>query len=106
MANKQAERARNQFSNLEIDVLKQLKARKFVVSKSASTGDSVSPREIPGKDISDLAQCTGSRDNEEVVRALYTLEGKSLVKPFPEGDFTSHIWEITDDGVKVLGILT
>ena len=56
-------------------------------------------------DVSELATVTGVRDNDEVLRALYTLEGKSLARPHPEGDFTSTSWKITQTGIKALGLM-
>lgn len=56
-------------------------------------------------DISELSSATGVRDNDEILRALYTLEGKNLVQPEPPGDLTSSIWKITDGGVKALQML-
>ena len=51
--------------------------------------------------ISDLARVVGS-DEKEVQRSLYILEGHKFVTPFPEGDFTSKSWKITEIGVKAL----
>ena len=53
-------------------------------------------------EINEIVSNTGIRDSDEVLRALYTLEGKSLVCPFPEGDFTSNQWQITIFGLKAL----
>ena len=88
-----ADRARNLFSNVEIAILRELRGKK------ANRGLE------PTKEVSELASSTGVSDNEEILRALYTLEGKALVRPFPEGDFTSNAWEITDVGVKALSML-
>ncbi len=56
-------------------------------------------------EITEISQATGIRDNEEVQRALYLLEGKNLVQPEPAGDLTSNSWKITDVGMKALGAL-
>jgi len=56
-------------------------------------------------EISDIAVGVGSKDSEEVLRALYTLEGKSLVEPEPRGDFTSNKWKITNMGMRALQII-
>lgn len=56
----------------------------------------------PSAEITEIVSGTGIRDSDEVLRALYTLEGKSLVSPFPEGDFTSNQWKITNFGLKAL----
>ena len=53
-------------------------------------------------EVSELSQDTGIRDNDEILRALYTLEGKRMVSPEPDGDFTSNQWQITDTGRKAL----
>lgn len=53
-------------------------------------------------EISELVARTGIRDSDEILRALYTLEGKMMVSPEPQGDFTSNKWFITDQGLKAL----
>lgn len=82
MANEQL--IRNSISSNELAVLGCL----GVISSSA--------------EINEIVSNTGIRDSDEVLRALYTLEGKSLVSPFPEGDFTSNQWQITTFGLKAL----
>lgn len=81
---------KNPFSSKEIAVLKCLKER------TADTEETVT--------ISEISMWSGIRDTDEVVRSLYTLEGKSLVRPEPMGDFTSNCWKITPVGVKALGV--
>ena len=49
---------------------------------------------------------TGIKDNDEVLRALYTLEGRSLVSPEPPGSFTSNVWKITEIGIKAFTLST
>lgn len=56
-------------------------------------------------EITEIAVHSGLRDKDEVLRALYSLEGRSLVSPFPLGDFTSNKWTITNVGTKALSIL-
>ena len=56
-------------------------------------------------EIGEISNKTGINDKDEVLRALYSLEGRSLVSPFPSGDFTSNRWKITSVGVKALTIL-
>ena len=80
------------FSQVEYSVLKYLSNRRH--------GNVEGPIEI-----GEISSTTGIRDSEEVLRALYTLEGKSLVEPEPRGDFTSNIWQITDIGVRALGLV-
>jgi hypothetical protein len=61
-------------------------------------------RERRTTEITEISSTTGIRDNDEVLRALYTLEGKNLVEPEPRGDFTSNRWQITDVGLRALQI--
>ena len=42
-----------------------------------------------------------SLEDKETQRTLYVLEGLKLVQPVPPGDFTSKIWKITSEGVKL-----
>ena len=56
-------------------------------------------------DLSDIATNTGIRDRDDVLRALYNLEGKAFVEPHPSGDFTSNQWKITSFGIKALDVL-
>lgn len=51
--------------------------------------------------ITELARSIGS-DEKEVQRSLYILEGHKFVTPFPEGDFTSKTWQITETGMRAL----
>ena len=53
-------------------------------------------------ELTQISVSTGIRDRDEVLRALYTLEGKNLAQPSPEGDLTSNQWKITNDGVRAL----
>lgn len=55
--------------------------------------------------ISEISSLSGIRSNEEVQRALYILEGKSLVEPEPAGDLTSNHWKITSFGLRAYDIL-
>ena len=84
---------RNLISKQELAVLKNLHI-KYSNSK-----------EHPSCDISQISVDTGIRDNDEVLRALYTLEGKCLVSPEPAGSFTSNIWKITDVGIQALSLV-
>ena len=52
--------------------------------------------------IFDLVERSGIKDEKEMLRLLYILEGQKLVCPVPPGDFTSKIWAITKDGVRAL----
>lgn len=60
---------------------------------------------VEASEIGQISMSTGIRDSNEVLRALYTLEGKSLVRPEPAGDFTSTQWTITDVGSRALNVL-
>ena len=55
-------------------------------------------------EVGQITEGCGIRDTDEIVRALYTLEGKSLVEPDPLGDFTSSHWRITQVGKRALGL--
>ncbi len=52
--------------------------------------------------ITEIAQISGLVDEKETQRFLFILEGQKLVSPFPEGDFTSKVWQITNQGVQTL----
>lgn len=86
-------KSRNVFSAMEIAVLKELNCCKTVYK-------------TPIRDVMQIAVKAGVSDSEEVLRALYTLEGRCLVRPSPEGDFTSNFWEITDIGIKACAVLS
>jgi len=64
-----------------------------------SAGAPTEPRRL---DINEIAERSGLRDEKETQRFLFILEGQKLVTPFPEGDFTSKIWQITNQGVQTL----
>ena len=83
---------KTKISNLEYSVLKCLKGRRSASRQAAAT------------EIAEISFTTGIKDNDEVLRALYTLEGKNLVEPEPQGDFTSNVWQITDIGVHALDL--
>ena len=51
--------------------------------------------------LTEIAELSGLKDEKEVQRSLYVLEGHKLVSPTPAGDFTSKIWHITEDGAKL-----
>jgi hypothetical protein len=80
---------------------KNISGSELVVLKCLA-GSSPANRDRRITEISEISFNTGIRDNDEVLRALYTLEGKSLVQPEPRGDFTSHQWQITDVGMRAL----
>lgn len=65
----------------------------------ATSNDSSEPRRL---EITEIAQRSGLVDEKETQRFLFILEGQKLVTPFPEGDFTSKIWQITSQGVQTL----
>ena len=86
--------AQNQVTKSELAVLECLKVHHEGRSESPAIAE-----------VTDLSTNTGIRDKDEILRALYTLEGKRFVSPFPAGDLTSQTWHITDHGVKALGML-
>ncbi len=53
-------------------------------------------------EVSEIAQGLGIRDSDEILRSLYTLEGKHLVEPCPPGDFTSSFWRVTPIGERAV----
>jgi hypothetical protein len=63
------------------------------------TFTAVEPRRLQ---IGEIAELSGLRDEKETQRFLFILEGQKLVSPFPEGDFTSKTWQITNQGVQTL----
>ena len=79
---------KNIVTDTEFNVLKILYKR-YLSNKNSSAIE-----------ISQIAVESGVKDNDEILRALYTLEGRSLVSPEPEGVFTSKMWKITEFGVK------
>jgi len=67
--------------------------------------ETITPPELSTIEIADISCSTGIKDNDEILRALYTLEGKNLVSPQPPGDFTSSQWQLTEGGKQALRIL-
>lgn len=65
---------------------------------SANGWTPTGPRQLQ---LNEIAQISGLKDEKEVQRSLYILEGHKLVSPTPAGDFTSKIWHITEEGVKI-----
>lgn len=63
------------------------------------------PEDVKTIEVSQISTNIGVKDKDEVVRALYTLEGKSLARPYPNGDFTSNQWHITDVGLEAMKLL-
>ncbi|MEZ4754748.1 MAG: hypothetical protein R3A13_10655 [Bdellovibrionota bacterium] len=75
----------------------QLAVLKTLSSRIETTADK--PKQY---EIHEIAQISGLKDEKEVQRYLYILEGQKLVSPHPEGDFTSKYWQITKDGLSVI----
>ena len=74
----------------QINILKALSAQRNTSSE---------PRAVQIEEISELS---GVCDDKEIQRYLFILEGQKLVSPQPEGDFTSKMWIITRDGLRVV----
>jgi hypothetical protein len=74
----------------QINILKALSIQKNTSSE---------PRAVQIEEISELS---GVCDDKEIQRYLFILEGQKLVSPLPEGDFTSKMWIITRDGLRVV----
>jgi hypothetical protein len=56
----------------------------------------------PRLEIIEITEKSGLADEKETQRFLFILEGQKLVAPFPEGDFTSKVWQITQQGRQTL----
>lgn len=71
------------------------------VLRSLSCDDSsnIEPKQFQ---IDEISEKSGLKDEKEVQRYLFILEGQKLVSPHPEGDFTSKTWKITRTGLKAL----
>ena len=74
----------------QINILKALSVQRNTSSE---------PRAVQIEEISELS---GVCDDKEIQRYLFILEGQKLVSPQPEGDFTSKMWIITRDGLRVV----
>ena len=70
-----------------------------VLSTTGTPAAVVEPRRLQ---ISEIAELSGLRDEKETQRYLFILEGQKLVSPFPDGDFTSKVWQITTQGIQTL----
>lgn len=68
-----------------------------VLSKS-----NIVPAEPKQFQINEIAELSGLRDEKEIQRYLFILEGQKLVAPYPAGDFTSKTWHITKDGIRAV----
>ena len=87
---------RNIISERELAVLSSLRRRRRIEEPEPAQ-DTI--------ELSEICFSTGIKDSDEVLRALYTLEGKNLVQPEPPGDFTSSQWQITAGGMTALRLL-
>jgi hypothetical protein len=76
--------------------MSQIQILNALVSNGSATPE---PRRLQ---INEIAELSGLRDEKETQRFLFILEGQKLVSPFPEGDFTSKTWQITNQGVQTL----
>ena len=56
--------------------------------------------------IHEIADLSGLKDEKETQRYLFILEGQKLVSPIPKGDFTSRVWQITQEGVYAMNSYT
>ena len=76
--------------------MSQIQILNALVTNASATPE---PRRLQ---INEIAELSGLRDEKETQRFLFILEGQKLVSPFPEGDFTSKTWQITNQGVQTL----
>lgn len=82
--------AKRIISGLELDILKYMdRELKSDVDKE-------------NLEVSEISSGTSVRDTDDILRALYTLEGKHLVEPCPPGDFTSSFWKVTPIGERAV----
>lgn len=88
-------------TEVELSILQTLRTK---IESSINSVNSSEDRQNFITEVSEIALNTGIRDSDDVLRALYTLEGKQLVQPEPVGDFTSTKWQITTHGLKALQI--
>ena len=56
--------------------------------------------------IEEINVNSGLNDEKETQRYLFILEGEKLVSPFPEGDFTSKTWYITQRGLEAVKLVS
>lgn len=66
----------------------------FMVKNAART----EVRQFQLRDIADRVK----REEKDVLRSLYVLEGHKLVTPLPPGDFTSKTWCVTEMGFTAM----
>lgn len=52
--------------------------------------------------IMEIAEMSGLKEEKDTLRYLYILEGQKLVAPYPPGDFTARVWNITQQGLEAL----
>lgn len=78
--------------------------RQITVLKTMSA--SVEKTSVKQFHISEISSLSGICDEREVQRYLFILEGQKLVSPFPENDFTSSSWQITNQGLKAVELLS
>ena len=81
------------FSKIEVSVM-----RCLVEKRTKAVGPALA-------ELFEIGTAAGLKDQDEVLRALYTLEGKGLASPEPEGDFTSNKWKATEVGVRALEVV-
>jgi len=82
--------AKRIISDLELDILK------YMDRELKSDADK------ENLEVSEISSGTSVRDTDDILRALYTLEGKHLVEPCPPGDFTSSFWKVTPIGERAV----
>jgi hypothetical protein len=84
----------------QISVLKALAPDKHI---STETTLGQSPKQFQ---IEEIVERSGLKDEKEVQRYLYILEGQKLVAPYPAGDFTSRSWHITREGQRAVKVIS
>ncbi len=48
-----------------------------------------------------MAEGSKLKNEDEILRFLYIMEGQKLVSPYPHGDFTSDFWCLTAYGEDI-----
>lgn len=79
--------------------LTQAHLNQISVLKAMSENEGPAPRQFQ---ITEIAERSGVKDEREIQRYLFILEGNKFVSPTPPGDFTSRTWVITKDGQDAL----
>lgn len=92
----------NQSGNSKKKRLSQSSVNQIQILHTLASSNTGAPNEPKRLEILEITERSGLADEKETQRFLFILEGQKLVSPFPEGDFTSKVWQITQQGVQTL----